>query len=193
MLQFPPRAELLAQPIESERVSLSPADRADADAIWEAIESSRSWLRPWLPWVPYQQEPVAAARFIDASMADWDAGRAARFVIRDRAERRVVGIVGLEACVAMHRACEIGYWLRADAARQGLMTEAARLCVDFGFRRLGAHRIRVAAATDNHPSLRVIARLGFHFEGHARHAEWCDGRWLDHAVFSLLEHEWPTR
>ncbi len=50
--------------------------------------------------------------------------------------------------------------------------------------------IRVAAATDNHASLRVIARLGFRFEGIARHAEWCDGRWLDHASFALLEHEW---
>jgi ribosomal-protein-serine acetyltransferase len=56
---------------------------------------------------------------------------------------------------------------------------------------VGIHRLCVAAATDNHPSLRVIARLGFHFEGVARHAEWCDGRWLDHAVFSLLDHEWP--
>jgi ribosomal-protein-serine acetyltransferase len=46
--------------------------------------------------------------------------------------------------------------------------------------------VRVAAATDNHPSLKVISRLGFKFEGIARQAEWCDGRWLDHAVFALL-------
>jgi hypothetical protein len=24
----------------------------------------------------------------------------------------------------------------------------------------------------------------------ARHAEWVAGRWLDHAVFAVLEHEW---
>jgi ribosomal-protein-serine acetyltransferase len=46
--------------------------------------------------------------------------------------------------------------------------------------------VRVAAATDNHPSLAVIARLGFRFEGIAREAERCHGRWLDHALFSLL-------
>ena len=66
------------------------------------------------------------------------------------------------------------------------MTEAARACVEFAFRRMGAHRVRVAAATDNHRSLSVISRLGFRFEGLARQAEWCDARWLDHAVFALL-------
>jgi ribosomal-protein-serine acetyltransferase len=44
----------------------------------------------------------------------------------------------------------------------------------------------VAAATDNHPSLAVIRRLGFRFEGIAREAERCNGRWLDHAVFGML-------
>ena len=42
--------------------------------------------------------------------------------------------------------------------------------------------MRVAAATDNFASLGVIRRLGFHFEGIAREAERCQGRWLDHAA-----------
>jgi ribosomal-protein-serine acetyltransferase len=171
---------------------LLPVEATDAPEIWDAVSSSRQWLQPWLPWVPYQQNPESAERFAQASVADWDQGRALRFIVRTNADGKMAGVVGLEACVPMHRSCELGYWLRQDAARQGLMTEAARLCVDFGFRRMKAHRIRVAAATANHPSLRVIERLGFHFEGHARHAEWCDGRWLDHAVFGLLEHEWTA-
>jgi ribosomal-protein-serine acetyltransferase len=190
MLHFPTRAELLASPPGSDRIALYPVDAADAADIWDAIDSSRPWLQPWLPWVPYQQDPESALRFAQASMADWDQGRAVRFIIRTRADGKMAGVVGLEACVAIHRSCDLGYWLRMDAARRGIMTEAATLCVDFGFRRMGVHRLRVAAATGNHPSLRVIGRLGFRFEGHARHAEWCDGRWLDHAVFSLLEHEW---
>lgn len=172
---------------------MAPVDASDAADVWDAIDGSRAWLQPWLPWVPYQQDPEAALRFTQATMLDWDQGRATRFVIRERKDKRMLGVVGLESCVPMHRACELGYWLRADAAHHGYMTEAAALCVDFAFRRLGAHRLRVAAATGNHPSLRVIARLGFQFEGHARQAEWCDGRWLDHAVFSLLEHEWQAR
>jgi ribosomal-protein-serine acetyltransferase len=69
------------------------------------------------------------------------------------------------------------------------MTEAARATVEWALRTLQAHRVRVAAATDNHASLGVIRRIGFHFEGIARQAERCDGRWLDHAVFALLSSD----
>ncbi len=66
------------------------------------------------------------------------------------------------------------------------MNEACRCLLTWAFSRLNVHRVRVAAATDNHPSLKVIHRLGFRFEGIAREAERCNGRWLDHAVFALL-------
>jgi ribosomal-protein-serine acetyltransferase len=58
--------------------------------------------------------------------------------------------------------------------------------LDWAFGPINAHRVRVAAATDNHASLAVISRLGFRFEGIARQAERCHARWLDHAVFALL-------
>jgi ribosomal-protein-serine acetyltransferase len=193
MITFPPRADLRANPLTTQRTVLWPAEAADAPELWLLVDGSRASLQPWLPWVPYQKDPECSLRFVEASAADWDNGRAVRFVIRERTGGRMLGVVGLEACVELHRGCDLGYWLGQAATRRGYMTEAATACLDFGFRIMGFHRIRVAAATDNHASLRVIARLGFHFEGTARHAEWCDGRWLDHAVFSLLDYEWRQR
>ena len=186
MLHIPPRAELRRTPLETERLLLLPVDATDGEELWFAVNGSRGTLQPWLPWVQYHTDPAASGRFAEACAADWDQGRAVRFVIRERGSRAIAGIVGLEGCLHLHRSCELGYWLRHDATRRGLMTEAARATLDFAYRRMGAHRIRVAAATQNHDSLRVIARLGFRFEGLARQAEWCDGRWLDHATFGLL-------
>ena len=88
--------------------------------------------------------------------------------------------------VHLHRACELGYWLRREVTGRGLMTEAAQAAVDFAFSSMGVHRIRCAAATDNVASLRVISRLGFRFEGIARQAELVGSRWLDHALFARL-------
>jgi len=186
MLVMPSRAEMRARPIETERLLLMPIDASDGPELWLAVNGSRSFLQRWLPWVQFHTDSAASTRFAEACAADWDHSRALRFVIRERAHRTLAGVVGLESCVHMHRSCELGYWLRREATQRGLMTEASRAAIDFAFRTMGAHRIRVAAATDNHPSLSVIARLGFHFEGIARQAEWCDGRWLDHAVFGLL-------
>jgi ribosomal-protein-serine acetyltransferase len=186
MLAVPPRQELRIHPLETSRLLLTPVDTSDARDLWAAVEASRAHLEPWLPWVPFNTDAEASFRYAEASAADWDNARACRFGIRDRIGRRLVGVVGLEAFAHLHQSVEVGYWLRSDACEKGFMTEAARATVEWAFRTLNAHRVRVAAATDNHASLGVIRRLGFHFEGIARQAERVHGRWLDHATFALL-------
>ena len=186
MLAVPPRQELRLRPLETSRLILAPIDTADARDLWAAVDASRAHLEPWLPWVPFNVDAEASFRYAEASAQDWDNARACRFCIRDKIGRRLVGVVGLEAFAHLHQSVELGYWLRVDAGGKGFMTEAARATVDFALLGLHAHRVRVAAATDNHASLGVIRRLGFHFEGIARQAERCNGRWLDHAVFALL-------
>ncbi|AKT43356.1 GNAT family N-acetyltransferase [Chondromyces crocatus] len=186
MLILPPRQELRSRPIETERLLLFPIDGSDGPEIWHAVSSSRSALQRWLPWVQFHTDAAASTRFAEACASDWEHGRALRFVIRERAHRSFAGVVGLESCVHIHRSCELGYWLRRESTGRGLMTEACRAVLTFAFQQMGAHRVRVAAATDNAASLAVIGRLGFRFEGIARQAEWCDGRWLDHGVFALL-------
>jgi ribosomal-protein-serine acetyltransferase len=178
-----------SRPLETARLLLHPLDATDARDLWTAVESSRSYLEPWLPWVPFNSDLESSARYAEASAADWDSSRACRFSIRDRTNRRFLGVIGLEAFAHLHESVELGYWLRVDTARRGLMTEAGRAVVDWAFGTVKAHRVRVAAATDNHASLGVIRRLDFRFEGIARQAERCDGRWLDHAVFALLSSD----
>ncbi|HLV64531.1 MAG TPA: GNAT family protein [Polyangiaceae bacterium] len=188
-LVIPPRSAMRRAPIETPRTILVPIDTPDGQELWEAVDGSRWHLERWLPWVPYNNTPEASIRYAEACALDWDAGRALRFAIRERASREFLGVVGLDACVHLHRSCELGYWLRREAVGRGLMTEAARGLVEFAFHRVGLHRIRCAAATDNAPSLRVIQRLGFHFEGIARQAELVGTRWLDHALFARLSSD----
>lgn len=189
MLVVPLRAELRHRPLETTRLVLSPVEPADASDLWLAVEASRAHLEKWLPWVPFNTDLDASFRYCEASASDWDHSRALRFSIRERGTRRFLGVVGLESLAPLHQSAELGYWLRVDAARHGCMSEASRATVAWAFKRLNAHRIRVAAATDNAASLGVIRKLGFRFEGIAREAERCQGRWLNHALFSLLAND----
>ena len=186
MLAVPPRSDVRFRPVETKRLQLFPLDATDTRELWSAVESSRPHLEPWLPWVPFNTDLDSSGRYAEASAADWDAARATRFSIRDRATHRFLGVIGLESFAHLHESVELGYWLRIDSWGKGLMTEAGRGVLDWAFGSVNAHRVRVAAATDNHPSLSVIGRLGFRFEGIARQAERVNGRWLDHGVFSLL-------
>ncbi|MGE0322944.1 MAG: GNAT family N-acetyltransferase [Polyangiaceae bacterium] len=186
MLTIPARSTVRSSPVEGNRILLSPIDPADGPELWTAVDNSRWHLERWLPWVPFNNSPEASQRYAEACAQDWDAGRAVRLAIRSKKDRELLGVVGLDSVVHLHRSCELGYWLKREACGKGLMTEAAKACVGFAFDTLAAHRIRCAAATENYGSLRVIMRLGFRFEGVARQAEYVGGRWVDHAVFGQL-------
>lgn len=192
MLQIPERSALRLRPLFSERLVMQPLDGSASREMNEAVNASLSELGPWLPWVPFAKDPEGTFNYVEGSASDWDAHRACRFSIRDRGSHLFLGVVGIEAWNHLHDNGELGYWIRSDATRLGYTSEAARCVLDFAFDTVGAHRIRTAAATDNHASLGVIRRLGFHFEGIAREAERVDGRWVSHAVYAKLSSD-PRR
>ena len=55
------------------------------------------------------------------------------------------------------------------------------------------HRVIVYAATENRRSRGVAERVGFTLEGIAREAEWLGDRFVDLALYSMLEQEWRQR
>ena len=189
MIRVPTRQQLHTHPIRTPRLLLRPLDEQDAAEFHQAVEESADTLTPWLPWVAFQRDLQAARKLVRASARDWDRNLAYRLAIFPNAGGRLLGVVGLEVIRVMHARAEMGYWLRKDAQGHGFMTEAAHELLSVAFDQWEFHRIGVAAATSNHQSLAVIARLGFRFEGIAREAEFCAGRWLDHAKFALLARD----
>lgn len=192
-LKIPSRVRLLRRPLRSERLELSPIDIHDADSFYYAVEESRSALEPWLPWVPHNHSIEDSQRYAAACERDWISGTAARFFVRLIDTDRVIGVVSLENCSPTHRGCYLGYWLHVSFWGRGLMTEAAERALSFAFEEMNAHRVVCAAGTQNLRSLKVIERLGLHFEGVAREAEWIEQRWISHAVHSVLASEWQER
>jgi len=59
---------------------------------------------------------------------------------------------------------EIGWWLAKDCWGKGLATEAARGALDYSMNSLGFKRIVAVAQAANHASLRIMIKLGMHFE-----------------------------
>ncbi len=189
-LKIPPRIKILRAPLASQRLELSPISSRDADEFYRAVHESRAALLPWLPWVHLNNTPEDSLRYTQAAERDWDAHAAARFFVKLSSNQQLIGVVSLENCSVMHRACQLGYWLHTAAWGQGLITEAAARVLQFAFLEMNANRVSCAAGTQNARSLKVIERLGFHFEGVARQAEWVQDRYINHAVYSLLRSEW---
>lgn len=89
-----------------------------------------------------------------------------------------------------HSSGNIGYAIRRDEWDKGYATEATRLLIDFGFRKLGLHRIWASHGPANPSSGRVLLKAGMTYEGTLRQNLLVKGHWRDSLMYSILVHEW---
>ncbi|WP_438026242.1 GNAT family N-acetyltransferase [Sorangium sp. So ce233] len=88
-----------------------------------------------------------------------------------------------------HRWAEIGYGLEPASWGRGIMTEALRAMLPFGFASMDLHRVEAQLDPENRASARVLERLGFTREGQHRQNWYYDGQFTDTAVYGLLRGE----
>lgn len=93
------------------------------------------------------------------------------------------------ALVADGHVAEVGYTFAATHHGRGYATEALGGLVDRLFATSSVHRVVAHLDPANTPSLRVLERLGFVFEGLARRAELVRGSWVDDLSYSLLRED----
>jgi RimJ/RimL family protein N-acetyltransferase len=110
----------------------------------------------------------------------------------ERERDDLIGIVRLSVSAPEHRGADIGYGLRTDAWKRGYATEAASLLIDFGFARLGLHRITAVCDPRNVASRRVLEKLGMQEEGRFRDHLFAHGNYRDSLAFAILEDEWSA-
>jgi ribosomal-protein-alanine N-acetyltransferase len=113
-------------------------------------------------------------------------GAGVRWSIRERAGGGLVGTCGFNALVVERgRRGEVAYDLRADAWGRGVMRAVLPVLVDFGFDRLGLHRLEAMVTPGNARSCRLLERHGFAREGVLAGYGFWKGRYWDQIVFGL--------
>ena len=147
--------------IETERLVVRCYERADAALLREAIDSSLEHLRAWMPWADSEPQTLAEkTELIETFRAMWAAGENFVYGIFSADESRLLGGTGFHARVGPG-GLEIGYWVRADAARQGIVTESTAALTRVGIETCGADRIEIRIDPGNVASLGVPRKLGF--------------------------------
>ncbi len=116
------------------------------------------------------------------------------FIVADKENGRSIGKTGFHTINKKHRRAEMFYILNDDSdKRKGYMTEVLPYVLEYGFNALGLHRIKALVADWNTPSLKLLARHGFTFEGTMREDYFLDGENTDSDCYSLLKWEWEER
>jgi ribosomal-protein-alanine N-acetyltransferase len=116
------------------------------------------------------------------------------FVLVEKESNLPIGECGFHTWNATHHRAEVFYNMRQNAFKQkGYMTEALDAILTFGFTQLQLHRVEALIAAENTPSLKLLLRYGFTFEGTMREDYLVDGIQEDSECYSLLKWEWEKR
>lgn len=175
----------------SDRLLLRPLSENDAPALFALVDTNRTHLEPWMPWVHDTQTLKDSLQFIQTSHER--ARQNSALVSAICYDTQLVGLIDFNAINWQNRSAAIGYWLAAPYQGQGIMTRACRAMLSYGFETLNLNRIEISCATQNIRSQAIAKRLNLTYEGTFREVEWVYDHFLDHRVYSILQRDWPTR
>jgi len=147
--------------LETERLVVRCYEPRDAPLLKDAIDSSLEHLQPWMPWA--LDEPQALEQkieLVESFRSSFDAGENFTYGIFAADEAEVLGGTGLHPRVGLG-GLEIGYWVRASATRQGIVTESTAALTRAGFEVCEADRIEIRIEPRNEASFGVPRKLGF--------------------------------
>ena len=168
--------------------ALTMIELRDAEELFAVVDSSRSYLREWLPWLDTSQTVADTRNFIQTSIDKH--ARNEGFQCCIRCEDKIVGVIGFHKIDWDNRIGEIGYWLTQQNQGRGIMTNCCRTLVELAFSELDLNRVVIRAAEKNLRSRAIPERLGFVKEGIQRVAEWLYDHFVDLVMYSVLKRDW---
>ncbi len=165
---------------------LTPRPRALADAPRLVSLIGDYEVSKMLALVPHPYTQDDAQAWLSGALGD---PQDTAFVI-DRGNG-IEGAVSLAWCEPGIR--DFGFWLGRPFWGKGIMSEATRAVLDWGFRNAGIARVDSGAYVDNPGSRRIHALLGFTETGRNTVFSKARGCEAAHVNFSLAREDWtPT-
>jgi [ribosomal protein S5]-alanine N-acetyltransferase len=97
----------------------------------------------------------------------------------------MLGTIGFYRTQKEHYRSEIGYSLREQYFAKGIMQEAIKVVINYGFDSMQLHTIEAVIDPANNASEKLLIKNGFVKEGHFLENELWQGKWLDSAIYTL--------
>lgn len=174
--------------LETARLVLRAMRMEDADFLL------KEWSDPLVTQLMCDEEPLQtreqAEEFLRPFQTPEKIPNSKWWGIELKMDGHLIGTCGYFCWNRQHHRAEIGYDLCPLFWGQGLMPEALRALIRYGYEEMNLNRIEAVTHIENQRSQRVLAKLGFKLEGVLREYFCRDGIFNDQAQYSLLRREW---
>lgn len=113
------------------------------------------------------------------------------FFLIDKESKKLIGWCGYHTWYVDHFRAEIGYQMIDKNFREkGLMREAIKAVIDYGFNEMKLNRVEAMVAEYNTTSLKLLERLNFKQEGCLKKHYLVNDKYEDSLVFGLLKEDY---
>ena len=155
---------MLPTEIVGNRIIIKQRTHEFDEQLWQLIDSSREFLRPFLYWVDDTKSIEDVKKVTDIFLNNFNEKNSFEYVFLDKETKKLVGAGGIHTVCYMHNWAEFGYYIDKTATGNGYVTEFVNLLSDALFK-AGIHRLIITCDTMNKASEAVAIRCGFNLEG----------------------------
>ena len=169
------------------RILLRGLTEEDVPSLFEIFsnpEVMRYWSRP-----PFTAKADAVA-YLEEALRGFESKTLFQWGVARRGDNSLIGTCTLWHLDPQNRRAEIGFVLGREHWGHGFMTEGLIALIDFSFAELGLRRLEADVDPENAPSIALLERLGFEYEGFMRERWLVAGEVYDSLFYGLLEREW---
>ncbi len=164
-----------------------------ANIIFEEVSKNRKHLDPWMPWSAFTLKVEDSMKYLFKSHEEMEQKQKANYGIY--VEGEYIGNIGIFDINKNNNSAEIGYWLSADYARKGYVSEAVKVLEKDFFDNHQINRIQIKCDERNIPSIGVAKKCGYVLEGKLREDSFCAHSKLfrNTLIFSKLKSEYKRK
>ena len=172
--------------LETERLVLRALTPDDAGAVF-AYASDPEVTR-YVVWETHRTVKDSRA-FLNALAERYENEGAAEWGIVYKGDQRLAGSCGIVGLDRDHARAEMGYVISEGYRGRGLVPEAVRALISYGFGRLNLNRLEARCIAENAASARVMEKAGMRYEGTLRQREYIKGAYRDIKLYAILKSE----
>ena len=166
---------------------ISPKDAADMYEYARLPQVTR-----YLTW--YEHESVQYTRdYLQALQGSYRRGEFFDWGLELKENGKFIGTCGFTDIREDYNFAEVGYVLSPAYQGRGLMSEALREVLRFGFETLCVERIEAKHMEGNDASAAVMKRCGMSYEGRIRRRMIIKGCYEDYHLYSILKSEYKAQ
>jgi len=173
---------------ETDRLKIRLFEEKDVDDVYEYCSDDE--VTKYMPFDTYKNREDAIDRIKFCIENNKEIEKPLLWAIEYKEDGKLIGGIDFVKWDEDSHVAEVGYILNRKYWNKGIMTEALKEVIKFGFEKMELNRIEILCDERNIASSKVIEKNGLKYEGMLRQKMHVKNEYINLKVYSILKEEY---